>query len=254
MKLERSKRKILKYIFIILLIASGAAAVISGYNIIKYQIDKDKTNRNLNLIENSVVVNEDAEPEDKYAVDFKALKEQNEDVVAYLKVFGTNIDCPIVKSYNNSYYLKHSFDKQYNILGWPFADFRNSFNGNDKNIIMYGHNLNDGTLFGSLINVLSADWQNKVENRVIILVTPEETKLYEVFSTYEYKPEDYYLTTQFDSTEAYTDFLNEIRARSNRNYGIEVGQDDHILTLSSCVGTGEARVVLHAKEINNSQP
>ena len=82
MKLEGNKRKILKYIFIILLIASGAAAVISGYNIIKYQIDKDKTNRNLNLIENSVVVNEEAEPEDKYAVDFKALKEQNEDVVA----------------------------------------------------------------------------------------------------------------------------------------------------------------------------
>ena len=85
MKLEGSKRNILKYIFIILLIASGIAAVVSGYNIIKYQIDKDKTNRNLNLIENSVVVNEEAEPEDRYAVDFKALKEQNEDVVAYLK-------------------------------------------------------------------------------------------------------------------------------------------------------------------------
>lgn len=114
--------------------------------------------------------------------------------------------------------------------------------------------MNDGSLFGSLINVLRAEWQNQAENRIIILVTPEETKLYEVFSTYEYKPEDYYLTTQFDSTEAYTDFLNEIRARSNRNYGVEIGQDDKILTLSSCIGTGEARVVLHAKEINNSQP
>ncbi len=254
MKLEGSKRKNLKTLFIILFITSGVAVAISGYNIIKYQIDKDKTNRNLNLIENSVVVNEEAEPEDKYAVDFKALKEQNEDVVAYLKVFGTNIDCPILRSYNNNYYLKHGFDKEYNILGWPFADYRNIFDGKDKNIIMYGHNLNDGTLFGSLINVLSADWQNKAENRVIILVTPEETKLYEVFSTYEYKPEDYYLTTDFESAEAYISFLNEIKTRSNRNYGVEIGQDDKILTLSSCIGTGEARVVLHAKEINNSQP
>ena len=86
------------------------------------------------------------------------------------------------------------------------------------------------------------------------MVTPEQTKLYRVFSTYEYKPEEYYITTEFDSEEAYLEFLQTIKLRSNYNYGIEIGQNDKILTLSSCIGTGEARVVLHAKEISSSRP
>ena len=247
MKLRVNKRKSLKCGLVVLLISSIAAISISGYNIIRYKIDRD------NLKENQQIILElvKEEKDEGLTVDFNKLKEQNDEVVGFLKVNGTNIDCPIVKAYDNSFYLNHGFDKKYNILGWPFVDYRNKIDGEDKNIIMYGHNLNDGTFFGSLINVLSSDWQSKEENQTIMFVTEKGTKTYQVFSTYEFKPEKYYITTEFESDEAYTRFLNTIKTRSNHDYGIETSQNDKILTLSSCIGTGQARVVLHAKEINN---
>ena len=201
-----------------------------------------------------MIVKNEEELENRYEIEFDELKKRNDEVVAYLKVYGTNIDCPIVKTKNNNYYLTHGFDKERNILGWPFADYRNNFDGEDKSIIMYGYNLDDGTFFGSLINVLSPSWQNIANNRHILLITEKETKVYETFSTYEFKPEEYYIATDFNDDEEFSKYLETIKARSNRLYGIEVGQDDHILTLTNYVDKTKAGVVLHAKEINNSQP
>lgn len=64
-----------------------------------------------------------------YSVDFNSLKKINPDAVAYLEVNGTNITYPVVKSTDNSYYLLHNFNKEYNSSGWIFADYRNKFDG-----------------------------------------------------------------------------------------------------------------------------
>ena len=56
---------------------------------------------------------------------------------------------------NNDFYLKHSFDKKYNAAGWIFADYRNKLDGSDKNIVVYGHNRQNGTMFSSLRNILN---------------------------------------------------------------------------------------------------
>ena len=74
------------------------------------------------------------------------------------------MEYPVVRSTNNSFYLNHSFDKSKNLAGWIFADYKNKFDNTDKNIVIYGHNMRDDSMFGSLKNILNSDWYDNEEN------------------------------------------------------------------------------------------
>lgn len=244
------KRKIISLILIIIFLG---IFIFSGIKIINYLNDNKKNKDIQEITKESITINnnENIKLEEKYIVNFKLLKNQNLDTVAYLKVPGTNIDYIVVKGKDNSFYLNHNFKKDYNVSGWIFADYHNKFDGNDKNIVIYGHNTMDGSMFGTLKNTLQSDWQNNLENHKIILITENGFSLYQVFSTYTIEPEDYYINTIFSNDNQYINFLNKIKSRSNNNYNLEVNKDDHILTLSSCTANGTKRVVLHAKRIDN---
>lgn len=247
----KRKNKIFIYILMIIFLIMF---IYSGLKIINYLKD-NKDNRDIKkIIDKSIVVNEqdeDLDEEDKYTVDFLSLRKINSDTVAYLKVNGTNIDYVVVRGEDNSYYLKHNFNKEYNISGWIFSDFRNKFDNTDKNIIIFGHNTRDESMFGSLKNVLKQEWYSDEANRKIVLVTERGNYLYEVFSTYQVEKEEYYIKTDFYGANEFIDFVKTIKSRSIYDYNIEVGEDDSILTLSSCIGDGRRRVVLHAKKIEN---
>jgi len=236
------KLKIKDLITILLFFIFLFGLIYSSYKIITWKIDVDNNNKIKEEIKKNITIEDNY-----YKVDFKKLKEQNPDTVAYIKVNNTNIDYVVVKTTNNDYYLKHNFNKEYNIAGWIFMDYRNKLDGTDKNIIIYGHNTKDNSMFDSLKNVLTKEWQTNKDNLIITLVTESNEYKYQVFSTYEIKPEDYYLTTGFKSTNNYIYFLNKINSRSNYNYKVELNENDKILTLSSCLGEGKTRVVLHAK-------
>ncbi len=203
--------------------------------------------------ENKVVIKETKKniivTEEKVKIDFNKLKSMNQDTVGYIKVNNTNIEYIVVKGNNNDYYLNHNFEKKWNVAGWIFGDYRNHFDETDKNLIIYGHNTKDGSMFGSLITVLNKDWYENKDNYIITLVTEMGTYKYQVFSTYSIVPEDYYITTNFETNESFDQFVNKIKSRSIYNYDIDVTGEDRILTLSSCIGDGYKRVVLHAKLI-----
>lgn len=220
--------------------------IYSLYNIINWKVDVDKNNKIKKDIKINIVIDE----EDNYKINFKKLKEQNSDTVAYIKVNNTNIDYVVVKGNNNSYYLNHNFNKEYNIAGWVFMDYRNKLDDTDKNIIIYGHNTKDNSMFDTLRFVLNNDWQTNKDNLIITFVTEKQEYKYQVFSTYEIKPEDFYITTNFTSDENYKYFLGRIKERSNYNYKVDLDENDKVLTLSSCLGEGQTRVVLHAKLID----
>ncbi len=225
----------------------------SGYKIISYLNNNNENKEIKEFIRNNFIeeIKKDEDEivleEQLYKIDFKSLKEQNKDTIAYLKVYGTNIDYIVVKGMDNSYYLKHNFNKNWNVSGWIFADYHNKFDNNDKNIVIFGHNTRDGSMFGTLKNILNKEWYENEENYEIILVTEKDTYYYQVFSTYQITPEDYYINTIFNNDEEYIDFLNKIKSRSIYNYNVEVNSNDKVLTLSSCIGDGKKRVVLHAK-------
>ena len=167
---------------------------------------------------------------------------KNMDTVAWIKVEGTDIDYPVVQSKNNDYYLNHSFDKSSNGAGWVFADYKNKFDGTDKNIVVYGHNRRDGSMFSSLKNILNVEWYNNDDNKYVTFITDTE------FSIYQTENEDYYIKTSFSENEFYS-FLQTIKNRSIKNFNVDVNENDSILTLSTCANDNKYRVVLHAKKI-----
>lgn len=193
------------------------------------------------------------EPKIEYRIDFELLKKQNPDAIAYINVNNTNIDYLVVKGSDNSYYLNHNFNKKYNVAGWIFADYHNKFDETDKNLIIYGHNTKDGTMFGSLKNILNKEWYMNEENYQIVLTTNMDTYLYEVFSVYTIVAEDYYINTEFNSDDSFYDFVKTLKSRSIYNFPMEVSKNDKILTLSSCISNGNKRVVLHAKLLEKEE-
>ena len=117
-----------------------------------------------------------------YQVDFFNLLTKNNDTVAFIHINNTLVNYPVVKASDNNYYLKHSFDKKQNKAGWIFMDYRNSIDELSDNTVIYGHRRLDGTMFGTLKNILLPSWQNNKDNYVIFLSTLKENYLFQIFS------------------------------------------------------------------------
>lgn len=238
-------KKIKNLVLFIILIVSLIGLIYSTFNIIKWY----KNNKKNIEIEEKInkYITKDIDT-DEYKIDFKEIKKQNSDAVAYLKVNNTDVDYIVVQGKNNDYYLHHNFNKDYNVAGWIFADYKNKLDGNDKNIVVYGHNMLYGTMFGSLRKVLNKKWYSNKNNLDITFITEKDDSTYKIFSIYKIEPEEYYITTDFNSTNEFKKFLNTIKSRSIYNFNQEINENDNILTLSTCSDDGKERIVIHAKK------
>ncbi len=183
------------------------------------------------------------------STDLNELLKKNSDTVAWLKVNNTNVNYVVVKGNDNEYYLKHDFYKNNNNNGWIFADYRSDFEYFGYNTIIYGHNLTNRSMFGSLTWALRESWYKNSDNHYIKLSTPTSNTVWKIFSIYQIKPEVYYLKTYFDTDTEYQEFLDTLRSRSIYNFGEKPTFDDKILTLSTCSDDGTKRMVIHAKMI-----
>ena len=264
------KNIILILIFLILFITLN----ISIYNIIKWKLDSNKTNEEINTIQENANIEEvqdnkgteiikQAEKIPKgnpywdyikmnmIDVNFDNLKKINSDVVGWIKVNGTNINYPFVQSKDNKYYLTHSFSKSYNNAGLVFLDYRNN-NINNRNTIIYAHGRTDKTMFGTLRKVLNNGWINNTNNYVIKISTEKENSLWQIFSIYHIPTTNDYLQTEFKDEREYQRFLNILKNRSNHNFNTSITSNDTILTLSTCYNDSE-KMVVHAKLIKKQK-
>lgn len=264
------KNIILILMFLILFITLN----ISIYNIIKCKLDSNKTNEEINTIQENTNIEEvkdnkgteiikQAEKipkENPYwdyikmnmiDVNFDNLKKINSDVVGWIKVNGTNINYPFVQSKDNKYYLTHSFSKSYNNAGLVFLDYRNN-NINNRNTIIYAHGRTDKTMFGTLRKVLNNGWINNTNNYVIKISTEKENSLWQIFSIYHIPTTNDYLQTEFKDEREYQRFLNILKNRSNHNFNTSITSNDTILTLSTCYNDSE-KMVVNAKLIKKQK-
>ncbi len=246
----RKIKKIFIYLFLILFLS---VFIYSIYNIIDWYIAGKKNEKIINDINDAIIeeeIEEEIVDEDtSLTVDFEILKEKNSEAVGFIKVNGTKIEYSVVKHKDNFYYLTHSFDRSYNKYGWIFANFENKFDGTDKNITLFGHNMRNGSMFGTLKNVLTEEWQSNEDNHKVLFITEEGKFIYQVFSTYKIYKEEYFATSNFKDDSEFLTFINKIKKRSNKDYNVEVTENDQILTLSTCHSNNNYRVVLHAKKM-----
>lgn len=180
-------------------------------------------------------------------IDFQELINQNEDTVGWIKVNNTNINFPIVKTSNNSFYLKHNFKKQYNSAGWIFADYTNNFETLDKNTLIYGHNRRNNTMFSSLKSLLNPEWFNKDSNKYFYFCTENSNYIAKIFSVYKINQSKLILYNSFENEETFNNFITSIKQKSIYDFNLEVSYDENIITLCTCDNNNTFRIVVHAK-------
>ena len=237
------KKAIVFFILLVLVIVS----IFSVVKIIDYFTDMNENEHVFSEISN-LIDQKDNFKDDAKIPDIVLLREINPDTIGYLTLNGTDIKYPVVQAKDNDYYLSHNLKKNNNRAGWIFADYRNKFDGTDKNIVIYGHNMKNGSMFSSLKNVLTNKWQEQKENMYINFNTENADSIYKVFSVYTIEAEDYYATTAFND-KSFQSFVDKIKARSNKNFNVDVKSKDQILTLSTCADDDRYRVVLHALKL-----
>ena len=267
----RLRNKIILYAFILLCFMILSYSI---YNIVKWKLDSNNTNKQIEEVQETVRVEEVIDTENTEVieqeeeipefnpywdyikmnmlnVDFSELKKINNNVKGWVQVNGTDINYPFVQANDNKYYLIHSFDKSWNSAGWLFLDYRNNYT-NNKNTIIYAHGRNDQTMFGSLRTVLTKNWLSNPNNYVIKISTENENSLWQIFSTYHIPTTSDYLQTNFESDIEYQEFLDMIKDRSSYNFNTNVTSTDNILTLSTCYSNSD-KMVVHAKLIKKEQ-
>lgn len=232
-----------------LLLLSLFGLIFSSYKIICWYIDNQKTQEQIEKVEKFIEeIPKTNSKDSNITVDFSSLLKENKEVKGWVQIPNTNINYPFVQHSDNSYYLTHSFDNSYNNAGWIFLDYRNNIEQLDTNTIIYGHGRVDGTMFGSLKNVLTEEWLNDSNNYKIIIYLPEITYTFEIFSAYHINTTDDYLKTNFNSIKEYEEFLNLIKNRSTYSFPTNVTTNDKIITLSTCYNDKE-KMVVHGKLI-----
>ncbi len=247
--------------------------IFSAYKIVRWQAESDITNEtiaklqqdttittlNEQEINNGATEKKDSDielsPSDyRYLAsslidaDLTGLKQTNANTRGWIYVPGTNINYPFVQTNNNDFYLTHTFDGHWSDAGWVFLDYRNTPTLSDRNQIIYAHGRVDGSMFGSLQNVLGEEWQSNLDNHVVKITTEKNSSLWRVFSVYRIPKTNDYITTTFNNDSVFTDFLKMIKDRSIYDFNTSVHPQDKVLTLSTCIGTND-RAVLHAKLI-----
>ena len=179
------------------------------------------------------------------------LKSQNKDTVGWITVSGTNISYPVVHTKDNDYYLRRSFYGKSNLAGTLFVDHRNSKKlMENRNTVIYGHNMNDGSMFNNLHDFKNED---VFKNGIIEVATANGVFIYEVFSVHKPLDTSEYFQTDFANDEQFIAFLEEITANSLfLKEGLELSPGDKVITLSTCVDPilqSEYRWAVHGKLI-----
>lgn len=237
-----------KYTLIVIFLISFFIFIITFFQLMAKYNDNKKINNeldNINNISNQQNIINNA-GQSSIQINFEKLNKINSDTVGWIKVEGTNINYPIVQTTDNSFYLTHSFYKQYNKAGWVFLDYRNNPNLTDKNTIIYAHSRTNQSMFGSLKNTLTNTWFHNKKNHAIYIATKDHSSTWEIFSVYTIPTTTDYLKINFNND--FSDFTQTIMNRSKFNFGNTLCSTDQILTLSTCYGRN-SKLVLHAKLI-----
>jgi len=179
------------------------------------------------------------------------MKDLNDEYVGWISIHDTKIDYPVVKAKDNEFYLTRNFYKEKDKAGSIFMDFRNSTDQLDKNTIIYGHNMKDQSMFGSLQDYKTTSFLE--EHSVISLDFVDEHYEWEVFSVYSVTDTEW-METSFTSDQEFEIFLQSIRRKSIIDLQTDVTVNDQILTLSTCTNVEEdERMIVHAKLISKGE-
>ena len=165
------------------------------------------------------------------SVDFNMLWEENKDIVAWIYCPDTPIHYPIVQSEDNSYYLRRLTDGTWNTAGTLFLDYRCNSAFTDFTSVVYGHNMNNDTMFGTLPEYRSQEYYE--EHPVMYLLTPKASYRVDLFAGYVTSTDSEVYRLEYTEEEKIS-FLERSKALSDFSSSVETSPADSLLVLSTC--------------------
>ncbi|MBC1447458.1 class B sortase [Listeria welshimeri] len=164
--------------------------------------------------------------------ELKSLQKLNKDMAGWLTIADTEIDYPILQSTDNDYYLHHNYKNEKARAGSIFKDYRNTNEFLDKNTIIYGHNMKDGSMFADLRKYLDKDFFKA--HPTFSYESGLTNYKVEIFSVYETTTDFYYIETDFPGKQDFADYLEKVKQQSIYKSNVKVSSKDRIITLSTC--------------------
>lgn len=176
----------------------------------------------------------------EWTYDFAGLREINPDIVGWIYVPGTQIDYPICRGSDDSYYLTHSFRRSQNALGAVFVPSETSEDLMEAHTILYGHNMRSGKMFGELSNYADQSFRNQYP--FVYVYTSKASYSCTVYAAYRTRYDsDVYTIGYAKDTDAYREWIDKTVAQSLYDCGIAPTGTEQIFTLSTCVDSGSAK-------------
>lgn len=187
--------------------------------------------------------------------DYKTLYEKNKKLIGWLKIDDTIIDYPVMQTSDNKYYLEHNFNQEYDKNGSLFLDCSCSVYPRSTNLIIYGHHMKSGQMFGQLQKYAKESYYEK--HTTIQFDTIYEKGTYEimyVFRSQVYNEDDlvfkYYQFINANSETEFDSYMEEMAALSLYDTGVTASYGDSLLTLSTCDNSQkDGRFVVVAKKV-----
>ena len=258
---EKAKRKRSSIGYTLAMVVFGAIFLVSAGLLVKRFLDDRKTENEFADLQamidtTATVQGPTGESVNPNGAKFAALRDKNSDFIGWISIDGTNLDFPVMYAPSNKdFYLRHDFNKEYSIYGVPYLDEKTTLGANAEsdNLIIYGHNMKTGTIFGCLTGYKKADYYQ--EHPYIEFDTVYGDARYEVFAAFaiDVVNDTSFVYNQYvDMDEAsYDAYVDEVLSRSEVDTGIRPAYGEQLLTLSTCeYSTDNGRFVVVARRVD----
>lgn len=187
--------------------------------------------------------------------EYQTLYQKNKKLIGWLKIADTIIDYPVMQTSNNEYYLDHNYNQEYDKNGSLFLDYTCSIYPRSTNLIIYGHHMKSGQMFGQLQKYAKESYYK--DHKIIRFDTIYEKGTYEVmyvFRSQVYNVDDlvfkYYQFINANSGKEFDSYMKEMAEMSLYDTGVKAEFGDSLITLSTCDNSQEdGRFVVVAKKI-----
>jgi sortase B len=233
---------------VIALIICAGAFLYSAYNLFVIYSEYNKGTKEYENLQKytNMIPNNNSKSNTDLDIDFNELRSINKDVVGWIYFEDIEINYPIVKGSDDSFYLKHTFKKEENKAGSIFMDFENDGSFKDLHTVIYGHNLKNSSMFSTLMKYKDIEFYKT--KPYFYIYTPEGKLKCEIFSCYITNSTDFGYNKEFNSKDEYVKFLKALIDKSIYDTGVAVTEESNIISLSTCTNSDkDSRIIVHAK-------
>ena len=263
---KKKKRRGLSPVSIVILVIAAGVFIFAAVNLIKIFLDYRKADIIYEDVESTVLKDEQTskvvitgdgstsneEVEIPFSYDDAALKSINSDGVGYLYIPAINVRLPIAQNDDNDFYLHHAFTGDYSDNGCLFIDSRITDGLNSTNVIIYGHNMNNGSMFGKLYYFRNESTTKYGDNSYIYIYTGNVVRQYRIFSVYVSEPISDTYTYNFPTLGSLQEYAAKMKSYSMYEMDTDVSETKQVLTLSTCCDNGERRLIVQASYIGEA--